>query len=46
MLCFAVYKVNISKISRSQYDRYEMDILVVIKQGTVFRVSLHQALSQ
>ncbi|KAJ8383729.1 hypothetical protein AAFF_G00215710 [Aldrovandia affinis] len=30
---YHVYKVNVSKISRSQYDRYEMEILLVIKEG-------------
>ncbi|XP_064179706.1 complement C3-like isoform X1 [Anguilla rostrata] len=28
-----VYKVKVSKVSRSQYDRYEMEILLVIKEG-------------
>ncbi|KAJ8283257.1 hypothetical protein COCON_G00021070 [Conger conger] len=30
---YHVYKVKVSNVSRSQYDRYEMEILLVIKEG-------------
>ncbi|XP_058238339.1 complement C3-like isoform X2 [Hemibagrus wyckioides] len=33
MLCFPVFKVRVLSVSTSQYDRYELEILQVIKEG-------------
>lgn len=33
MLCFPVFKVRVLSVSTSQYDRYELEILEVIKEG-------------